>query len=288
MPTNDDAARARALDAATSFIVQAPAGSGKTELLIQRYLKLLSVVDEPEEIVAITFTKKAAAEMGARVVDALNRAAAPTAVAASGQTSLFDAAITVVEAPLEPHRRITHDLAKAVLARDRQAGWGLLENPARIDIGTIDSLCAKLTGRMPWTSRFGAFPRIEEKAESLYREAARRTLRWVQRDDRAGEAVRAVLLHLDNDTRQAERLISRMLERRDQWLRLIGSGELDMSGVRQALEASLARIVETHLRMLCACFPRALVEQAVDLARHAEYSRRPIARIRRRRHGALA
>src|SRR6202012_1113016 len=74
---SDSSAREAAISSLGSVLVQAPAGSGKTTLLAQRYLRLLSVVDAPERILALTFTRRAAQEMRLRVVDALEAARDP-------------------------------------------------------------------------------------------------------------------------------------------------------------------------------------------------------------------
>ena len=68
----DARARERAIDPTLSILLRAPAGSGKTTVLTQRLLCLLAEVDAPEEILAITFTRKAAAEMRERVFKVLH------------------------------------------------------------------------------------------------------------------------------------------------------------------------------------------------------------------------
>jgi ATP-dependent helicase/nuclease subunit A len=200
----DLAARRDALDPARSFIVQAPAGSGKTELLIQRYLRLLATVEHPEEIVAITFTRKASGEMRERVLVALLDARAGK----QGETE---------------HEKTTLALAVAALARDVTNGWGVTDNPARLRIQTIDSLCAALTRQMPMLSRFGSQPESIEDASELYSEAARATIELVEGGDAAARDVEGLLAHLDNDVERVEGLLADMLGRRDHWLRDAGA-----------------------------------------------------------------
>jgi ATP-dependent exoDNAse (exonuclease V) beta subunit len=153
---SDEKNRLLALDL-TSFIVEAPAGAGKTELLTQRYLKLLQTVNAPEEIIAITFTNKAAAEMRLRILDSLMRAANQ-------------------DKPTEPHKQITYDLSSQALQHGQSKEWQLIENPARLRIFTIDSLCAHLARQMPLMSRFGSQPRVTDDAGALYAQAAEQTL----------------------------------------------------------------------------------------------------------------
>lgn len=224
----DATARAEALDPARSFIVEAPAGSGKTGLLMQRYLSLLAVVDRPESIVAMTFTRKAAAEMRVRILEALEHAREETPC-------------------VDEHSRVTRQLALAALRRDQEKGWKLQENSRCLQIQTIDSLCALLTSQMPWLSRFGSNPRVLEHAEELYRQAARRTLAALPEANQAlQEAFEVICLHFDNDLRRVEALLADMLEKRDQWLRAFHT--VDLLALRERLEQSLCEEIEVTLR----------------------------------------
>ncbi len=240
MPTMHDAlapsdagARAAALDGTRSFIVRAPAGSGKTELLLQRYLALLARVAQPEAIVAMTFTRKAAGEIRARIVAALRAAQEP--------------------APGDAQQALTWRLARAALDRDAALGWNLLAHPARMQVHTIDALCVMLMRRAPLAVQLGAVPQMTERAEPLYVEAAREELEAAGGGDADWQRV---LDYLDNDADRLVTLIADLLRKREQWLRYLITG--DAPALRAALEAALRTAIDAELAALSALLPDAV------------------------------
>lgn len=221
----DRLARQQALEIA-SFIVEAPAGAGKTELLTQRYLRLLAVVDHPEEVLALTFTNKAATEMRDRILGSLERAARG-------------------EVPDQPHKLLTCDLANRVLAHDAAQGWQLLGHPGRLRITTIDALCASLARQMPYLSRFGSQPGVAEDAAAHYATAARRTLEMVESETPDADIVAEALAFMDNNAGRLEALLVAMLGRRDQWLQ--HTSRIESGAMKSEVEAGFAALIERDL-----------------------------------------
>ncbi len=175
-----------ALNIGGSYIVQAPAGSGKTSLLVERYLNLLMIVQRPEEILAITFTKAAAAEMKARILVTLNE---------------------------------DSELALRVTRRDAEMGWKIRYNPSRLKIQTIDSFAKELATQIPGLHSVSGMD-IAKDAKPLYEAAAQSLLGQLYSDNPAKNYIADFLAMLDNNAITAQRLLIAMLTKRDQWLDL--------------------------------------------------------------------
>lgn len=241
--------RRLALNASQSFIVQAPAGSGKTELLIQRFLTLLNHVKNPEEILAITFTKKAANEMRSRVIRALKQA-------------LSD------PEPHSSHAHLTWTIAKKVLQRDQQFQWNIIQNPNQLRIQTIDSLCAYLTRQLPLLSHFGSQPDIAENSTSLYQEAVQEVLTHVEENFQWSNAISHLLLHLDNDINKLHDLLVSLLAKRDQWLSYIQFNTNDKE-IKKQLENHLSLVIIDCLKNIADLFPKEMIPELMAIARFA-------------------
>jgi len=246
--------RAIALDLTRTFIVRAPAGSGKTDLLTRRFLKLLAVVDEPEEILAITFTRAATAEMRSRVLEHLEEAS------------------RTAEPVADEDERVT--LARAALANSEARGWRILEQPQRLNIETIDSLCLRIAHGQPLLSRMGGRLSPVERADLMYALAARRTLGQLGGGDAAlDEAIAHLLALRDNNLPDCEKLIAGMLAQRDQWIRAfpLVVEDVDWDEVRRRLERPFRREVKLALEEVYQLLDAepTLANELVELADYA-------------------
>jgi ATP-dependent exoDNAse (exonuclease V) beta subunit len=256
----DQLQRQQALDPTRSILVQAPAGSGKTDLLTRRFLRLLAHVDEPSQIVAITFTIAAAAEMRHRILSELEKAAAPDA--AHPSPDLADA-----------YEFSMHTLARRALERSNAGGWKLLELPAQLRISTIDSFCRDLALQQPLLSGLGGGLAIAEQPNDLYRRAARHTINQIGRPGSPlGASVESLLVWRDNNWQELEDLLVEMLSKRDRWMHeFVLSHSPDWDALRERLERPFANAIRNALAqtsLLLEQLPGAC-QEALLLARFA-------------------
>ena len=91
----DAEARRSAVDPLENVVLEASAGTGKTRVLVDRYVNLLRAGVEPQRILAITFTRKAASEMRERILTAVQ---GDPALWTSLRDRLGEVAITTIDA----------------------------------------------------------------------------------------------------------------------------------------------------------------------------------------------
>ncbi len=235
---DDHEERTLAVDPRRSIIAQAPAGSGKTTLLVNRYLRLLEVVERPEEILAITFTRKAAAQMRNRVVSALANNDEP--------------------------------LVRRILARSNALGWGLPEQSARLSIQTIDSFAATLIRSLPVASGHRPHLLLEERPTATYRQAVAQVFSRMSDDDPLADDIAALLGDYDDRYERIGNLLVDLLARRDQWLEPLLVG---FSHGRDALHDMVNEALDTLFRQVVedvtANISAAEQDELATLARHA-------------------
>ena len=246
----DAKVRAEVVSPRKSFIVQAPAGSGKTTLLVDRYLNLLSVVKQPEEILAITFTDKAAKEMKRRVLSQLLNPVSPA--------------------------------AERALTRSEKLGWNIELNSQRLKIQTIDSFAYGLVQRMPYESHLNLdYINLATNTDEIYIDAATEffNLMFDQDDESFAKTVVPVLGLFDDDFNRGVRVLAEMLQRRHDWIKPIQAiltarqDGMATDKLFELLETTRTKYVERLLDSVRGCFDDKLLARCIEICRHAALQR---------------
>jgi ATP-dependent helicase/nuclease subunit A len=203
----DARARLRAVDPAYNVVLEASAGTGKTHVLVDRYLNLLSHGVDPANILAITFTRKAAAEMRGRILAELRR-----------------------RAESDGDRRLWRDVR---------------ERAGDIAIGTIDAFCLSLLREFPLEANLdpGFEMADETQVPRLMEEALDRALDIGRGLSRTDDFVRLLFAEL-REPRLREGLTT-MIQRRlvveDALERALDTGPRDLTAP-QVCERALERL----------------------------------------------
>jgi ATP-dependent helicase/nuclease subunit A len=201
----DSAARQAAVDPSQNIVLEASAGTGKTRVLVERYVNLLLAGVDPDNILAITFTRKAAAEMRQRIVERLREA---------GRSSRLDAGRW-------------HDLR---------------ERLSDIAISTIDAFCLSLLREFPLEADVDPGFALADDTEvpRLMEEALDRALRISRAHAREDDDVALVFAQLGERRLRAGlgTLLDRRLVAPGILRRYLQKGPRDLTAARACQNAS--------------------------------------------------
>ena len=269
----DQEARQRALTPHESFHLEAPAGSGKTSVLLARFLTLLARVDAPEELLALTFTRKAAGELRTRVMQLLWR-----------QKDLGP--------EVQPWERRLQELADQVILHYDRKKLPLQEilAPERLPIMTFHAFCAQLLKAAPQEAGVPLdFQLLEERDSDWLKQEAVEELRQRLAARPPQDPVRLALVRrlvrLNNDWPRLAAELRSLLSRRDcleefqQPARLSKKPEAYQALLAErfhmllqsALKSLAAEFAASQLGWLWPRFTRELQGQGAALAAHLPY-----------------
>ena len=206
-----DAAQIAAADPRQSVFVTANAGSGKTSTLVDRVARLLLEEVQPGEILCVTYTKAAAAEMQARLFDRLGAWAV-----------MDDRALSASLADLDGRDAAT--LSHADLSRARKLFAKALDTPGGLKIQTLHAFCEKLLRRFPLEAGVTpGFTVLEDQAALALSHAAREELARAALADADGRIGRAYAhFAVELDWASFESLLARVEQDRAKLIAYIG------------------------------------------------------------------
>jgi ATP-dependent helicase/nuclease subunit A len=223
-------AQREAADPAVSAWVAANAGTGKTQVLTDRILRLLLAGTRPERILALTYTKTAAAEMSKRVFDRLS------------------AWVTMADEDLD--RALVDLMGRAALplerTRARQLFAAAIETPGGLKVQTIHAFCEQLLQRFPLEAGVPpGFSILDDRTSAELREAAITAVLTdaaAQPKSSRGRALTTIVAYAVDDA--FDQLVRTALERRD-WLAALTL--LDDTGLEA--EAHYRRLLDVPLQV---------------------------------------
>lgn len=235
LPKDNDARR-RVLNVTKSYHVEAPAGSGKTSLLVRRYIRLLSVVGHPHEILALTFTNKAAGEMKERICAVFDKAGKGTGSCGN---------------PLEDS--LVED-ARQALQRHKECKDVLL-SPEGFQIMTFHGFCYRLISKAPIEAGIppGSTIMSEEDQELLLKKSIRKSIReiWkLHNTDPVRSALENRLVRLNNRMPALIQELKRLIKERDLFKDLLSvvRSHSDLPELAGTLSKRMGVLVESFLR----------------------------------------